>query len=322
MPPPSPDRPAQGGPIQDGPKQDGDDRHRPGLGIVIMLASIGLFACMTATIKQVTTDYSVFQILFFRNAVMLPFATLFLYHSGGLAAFRSRRPGLQAWRNGIQVIGNLLLFTALADLALADASAIQFTAPLMVTAISAVFLGAAVGWRRWSAVGLGFVGVLVMLPPGGEIKTATFILLTATVCYAVMVTLTRVLAKSDPVAVIFFYLTLTGSLAGALSLPWVWVTPPPVELFYLSLVGLLGGLAQLCLVFALRFAEPPVLAPFDYSLMIWAIGLDILIWQALPSAQTLLGAAIIASAGLYVAQREAGVLTRLRQRLRRRAKPD
>ena len=283
-----------------------------------MLASIGLFACMTATIKQVTTDYSVFQILFFRNAVMLPFVTLFLYRSGGFAAFRSRRPGLQACRNGIQVIGNLLLFTALADLALADASAIQFTAPLMVTAISAVFLGDAVGWRRWSAVGLGFVGVLVMLPPGGEIKTATLILLISTACYAIMVAITRVLAKSDPVAVIFFYLTLTGSLVGAISLPWTWVTPTPIEFFYLLLIGLLGGLAQLSLVFALRFAAPPVLAPFDYSLMIWAIGLDIIIWQALPTAQTLLGAAIIASAGLYVAQREAGVFSRLRQRLRRR----
>ena len=284
-----------------------------------MLGSLACFSCMTAAIKQVTTDYSVLQILFFRNAVMLPFVVLFLYRRGGLGAFRSRRPGLQACRNGIQVVGNLLLFTALADLALADATAIQFTAPLMVTAIAAVFLGDAVGWRRWSAVGLGFVGVLVMLPPGGEIKTASLVLLVSTACYATMVALTRVLAKTDPVAVIFFYLTLTGTLVGGLALPWVWVTPPPLELLYLLLVGLLGGLAQLCLVGALRFAAPPVLAPFDYTLMLWAVGLDLLIWQALPTAQTLAGAAIIAAAGLYVAQREAAVFSRLRRRLGRRA---
>ncbi len=281
---------------------------RPGYGrgIAMALLAVGFYSGMTATMKHVTADYSVFQILLFRNLFALPIILPILLAAGGISALRSRRPGVHLLRGLIIVVGHLCLIIGLGELALADVSAIQFTAPLMVTALSALILREHVGWRRWAAVLVGFAGVLIMVPPTGDVKPAVLIVLLGTSCYAMMVVATRVLAATDSVGAIAFYGMLAGALVGLIAQPWVWVTPSLADLLVLILVGLFGGLAQLTLVAALKQAPPPVLAPFDYTIMLWALGLDLVFWQATPSLRTLAGAAIIAAAGLYVAHREAG----------------
>lgn len=281
-------------------------------GIAILLVAVGFYVGMTTSVKYLTADYSVFQIVFFRSVISLPVVFVVLLTRDGIAGLATRRPGLQFVRNASWVVGNICLFLALSELALAEASAIQFTSPLMVTAMSALALKAHVGIRRWAAVVAGFVGVLVMVPPTGEVKIASLVVLLATCCYASTVVMTRVLSASDSVGVIFFYLTLTGTLTGALALPWVWVTPDTKDLVVFLLVGLCGAIAQLGLIMALRLTPPHVLAPFDYTVMLWALGFDLVLWSTVPTTQTLVGAIIVAGAGLYVARREA-TLTKRRE---------
>ena len=221
-----------------------------------------------------------------------------------MAALRTARPGLHLLRNTASVAGHLCIFFALGVMALADVSAIQFTSSLMVTALAALVLRDAVGWRRWLAVFAGFAGVLIMVPPTGAVEPAALAILFGTFCYAVMVIATRILGRSDTVGAITFYQAAAGVLVGAIALPWVWLTPSWTDLLLLILVGLLGGGAQLGLVGALKAAPPPVLAPLDYTIMLWAVAYDVVLWDAVPSVRTLAGAAVIAAAGLYIAQRE------------------
>jgi len=279
---------------------------RYGRGIAILMASIGLYAAMITTIKHVTVDYSMFQILFFRNLFALPMILPIVLAGGGLATLGTRRLPLHLFRGGVSVTGHLCLYWAIGFLALADVTAIQFTGPLMVTALSALVLHEAVGLRRWLAVVAGFAGVLIMVPPTGEVSPAALVILFTALCYAVMVILTRILTATEAIGTIAFYQAAVGLTVGLAGLAWAWTTPSWGDFLLLALVGVLAGLAQLTLVSALKHAPPPVLAPFDYLIMLWAIGFDLIFWQAFPSSQTLIGAAVIASAGIYIAQRESG----------------
>ena len=280
---------------------------RYGRGIAILMVSIGLYAAMIATVKHVSADYSMFQILFFRNLFALPMILPIVLAGGGLRTLGTKRAGLHLTRAGVSVTGHLSLYWAIGFLALADVTAIQFTGPLMVTALSALVLRDSVGIRRWLAVAVGFAGVMIMVPPTGEVSPAALVILFATLCYAVMVILTRVLTRTEAIGTIAFYQAIVGLAVALGVLPWAWSTPSLSDFLLLALVGVLAGLAQLTLVGALKHAPPAVLAPFDYLILVWAIGFDLVFWQVVPSWQTLAGAAVIAGAGLYIAQRESGV---------------
>ncbi len=267
---------------------------RYGRGIAILMASIGFYAAMITTIKHVTTDYSMFQILFFRNLFALPMILPIVLAGGGLGTLATRRAPLHLLRGGVSVTGHLCIYWAIGFLALADITAIQFTGPLMVTALSALVLHEAVGLRRWLAVVAGFAGVRIMVPPTGAVSPAALVILT------------RVLTATEAIGTIAFYQAIVGLTVGLGGLSWAWTTPSWGDFFLLALVGVWAGLAQLTLISALKRAPPSVLAPFDYLIMVWAIGLDLVFWQAFPSSRTLIGAAVIASAGLYISQRESG----------------
>ena len=275
-----------------------------GRGIVLAILSAAFYASMIASIKHVTTDYSVFQILFFRNLLALPIIITIALAVGGPRSLLTNQFPMHLLRISISMTSHLCLFIGLGTLALVDVSGIQFTAPLMVTALTALVLREHVGVWRWFAVFTGFAGVMVMSPPTGELNPAVLIILFGTFCYAVMVIMTRILVRTDPVGTIAFYQALVGTAVGLVALPWVWSTPSVPDLLVLMLVGVLAGFAQLCLVGALKAAPPPVLAPLDYTVMLWAVGFDVILWHTAPSPQVLLGAAIIAAAGLFIAHRE------------------
>jgi len=291
-------------------------RPRRGWGIALMLASIGCFSAMTATVKFLSVDYSVFQIILFRSVVALPVVVFLVMRAGGLAALRTDRPVLHFLRNLLALLSNFCLFFGIGFLSLADASAIQFTSPLTVTALSAAILKETVGPRRWLAVAAGFCVVVVMIAPSGDVQWASLVVLLAVIFYGLMVICTRLLARTESSLSIFFYLSLFGTVAGLAAMPFVWIPPSAGDLAGLLLVGVFGGVAQVCLVSALRRVSPAILAPFEYTLIIWAVAFDLLLWQVQPSAGTLIGAGIIAAAGLYVAQRESGFATWLWMRLR------
>lgn len=278
---------------------------RIGVGITSMVCAVFFFSLMDTLAKWLGQSYEAVQIVFLRYAIgMLPVALL-VWRSGGLAALRTRRPGLHALRAGLLFVAILSFFHALRSLPLADAIAAAFTAPLFITALSAPLLGETVGRRRWSAVAIGFVGALVMLRPGTDaFQPAALLVLFSALAFSLMVLLTRRLTRTETNAALVTYGTAGAGLA---SLPFallVWRAPAGPDLWLFAVLGFIGGLAALLVVHGYRNAPVSVLAPFEYTALIWGALLGWIIWRDQPAAPVWVGAAVICAAGLYITHRE------------------
>jgi drug/metabolite transporter (DMT)-like permease len=229
---------------------------------------------------------------------------------------RTGRPLGQLGRGTLSVAGMFTNFSALTRLPLADATAISFASPLITVALAAVVLKERVRIYRWSAVLIGFAGVIIMLIPhfdfsryaaaGATVTTAagSLFALTSAVCNAGTVIQTRRLTQTETTSSIVFYFSLICAIAGALTLPFAWHSPTGRELVALVALGILGGLAHIFLTESYRYAPASVVAPFDYSAMLWALVLGYWLFGELPAKLVYLGAAIVTAAGLFVIWRE------------------
>jgi drug/metabolite transporter (DMT)-like permease len=210
----------------------------------------------------------------------------------------------------------LLAFYAFSRLPLADAYAIIFATPLLITALSVPILGEAVGWRRWSAVVVGFIGVLVMLRPGvAPIGAGNLAALGAACAAACAVLLMRKLSVTETTTSIAFYSNVTAVVLTGIAFGPTFVVPSLHDLALMATSGLLGGTALLVLIAAYRRSPAALVAPFQYSQMLWAILLGALIWGDLPEPAMLLGAAIVTASGLFILYRERTLGGRPAQRL-------
>ncbi|MCC7274590.1 MAG: DMT family transporter [Alphaproteobacteria bacterium] len=275
-----------------------------------MLAAVALFVVMDGLIKWLSVTFPTLQVMFFRSLfALIPIAVVVAYQ-GGAGRLRTRRPGLHALRCLAGLASMLCFFHAFRTMPLADVIAIGFAAPLFVTALSVPLLGEKVGIRRWSAVVVGFVGVLVMVRPGSDVlEVGAGVALLGTVAYSLAMIFMRDLGRTDTTTAITLYFTVSCVLVAGAALPFVWVAPAgPVEWALLSALGLLGGVAQLLMTQAFRLAPVAVIAPFDYTAMLWGATLGYAVWGEVPDAWVWLGAAIVAASGLYIVHRE----TRLR----------
>lgn len=272
-----------------------------------MSASVFLFSLMAVCIKALADRVPVAEAVFFRNALgMLP-VLVAVYWSGGLENLRTQRLAGHFGRAVVGLSAMSLLFWSFALLPLADATAINYTAPLFLTALSAPLLGEKVGVYRWSAVLAGFVGMLVMLRPGeGVLETGALVALAAAFLQALAMVAVSQLSRTESSTTIVFYFTAITTLLAALPLPWLWVTPQSaLDWGLLVGIGLIGGCAQLCLTRAYAHAQAVVIAPFTYASLLWAILFGYLLWGDAPDAQMLLGAAIVAASGVFIIIREA-----------------
>jgi len=277
----------------------------PGKAIAYSLSAILCLAVLDAQVKWLAADYAITQIAFLRYVVGVVLAVAVAARHGGLRQLRTRRPFGHALRSLLNIATMLTFYAALQRLPLADVIAIAFAAPLFMTVLSVPLLGERVGIRRWSAVIVGFVGVLIMTRPGaGVFDPAALLPLSAALLYAVAMIAIRKLSHSEPAATIVFYFTVIGATAGALSLPFQWHTPDAVGLATLVGIGLLGGGAQITMTLAFRVAPVALLAPFGYAGLVFAMGFGYLIWGEVPDAYLLLGAAIVVGSGLYILHRE------------------
>ena len=281
------------------------------------LISALLFAAMSALVRQLSDVAPVGQLVFFRSACAIP-PVLLIYALRGelMEALRTNRPFGQLGRGALSVAGMFTNFSALTRLPLADATAISFASPLITVALAAVILKERVRMYRWSAVLVGFAGVIVMLIPhfdighyatAGAASAATIgslFAITAAFCNAGTVIQTRRLAQSETTSSIVFYFSLVTALAGAVTLPFAWHTPTGSELAMLVSMGIFGGIGHIFLTESYRFATASVIAPFDYSAMLWALMLGYWMFGELPSALVYVGATIVAGAGLFVIWRE------------------
>lgn len=276
-----------------------------------MLAGAFCLSTMDAIAKWLGQDYTLTQLVFFRGVFGLPPVLLLAYMTGGMVTLRTRRWRVHLFRGLVMTASVYAFFAGLRHLPLADAWAVVFTAPLIITALSPLVLGESVGWRRWTAVLTGFAGVLLIVRPGlAAFQPASLYILVAAAAYAVNFLLSRKYAAEDGTALNVLFITATSLVVATVLLPGQWHAPADGLTWSLfALMGTLGGVAMIFLTQAFRVAPAPVVAPFDYSAMIWAILWGWMIWHDWPDAATLAGAVLIVGAGIYVGHREA-VLSR------------
>ena len=275
-------------------------------GMLLMLASVALFSLMDAGLKLLSAHYPPFQVAALRGLSSLPLVLAWALWTVGPRALLRVRWSLHLLR-GVLGIAMLASFVyALKRLPLSTAYSIFFVAPLLITALSVPILGEKVGPRRWSAIAVGLVGVLVVLRPTGEgmLTWAGLAVLVAAFGYAVSAITVRVLARTDPSqAITFWLLALMALGAGALALPG-WVPLRAQDLWIVGGIGVAGAIGQYAITEAFRLAEASRVAPLEYSALVWGLLLDLTLWGVLPDAVTWIGAAIIIASGLYLIRRE------------------
>lgn len=267
------------------------------------VASIFFFTAMTAVVKWISGHgYAATQVAFFRAAFALVLSVPILLVQVGPSGFRTSQRWGFAFRGLIGVFGTVLCFYGMAHLPLADAVAIAFTIPLWVTTLSAPVLGERVGLSRWAAVLSGFAAILIIVPPTGDaplVPALAAILGNGLIGLAVV--LMRRLNATDRAQTIVFYYMLALTIGSAALAPIDWRTPTTAEdWFGLATVGVLAGLAHTMLTHAYRHAPAAVVAPFDYTGIIWALLFGYLFWGEQPDLNFYLGAVILIGCGLYV----------------------
>ncbi len=286
--------------------QSGKHSRALALGVSAALLSILCFSAMDAMVKWLGSDYSVYQIMFFRCTVAMIPISFFLYRAGGIRVLRTNRPWMHALRSILGMLAMVFAFYGFTVLPLADASAVFYMAPLIGTALSVPILGEHVGIRRWLAILIGFAGVLIITRPGGSVfNLGGLSMLIAAFVVGVTSTVVRKLSATDQAISITFYFTLTGAVLTTILCLFVdWVTPVGWDLVLLICVGLLGGTAQYTLALSLRYAAVSIIAPFRYLSIVVGGVFGYLIWAEIPDGLTLTGIAIIIGCGLYSMHRE------------------
>ena len=217
----------------------------------------------------------------------------------------TRRIGLQVVRSFCLICAAFLFVNGLRLLPLAEANAIIFFAPILVAVLSAPLLGERVGRRRWVGVALGFAGTLIIIRPGsGIMHLAALFPLGAACLFALYQIATKRLSRIDPPMTTLFYSGLVGALVTSVAVPFFWVTPEGLEWFLLAMLGVLSGGTHYCIIKAFEAAPAATVAPFIYSTLIWATLSGYVFFSDLPDMWTVVGAAIIAGSGLYIAFQE------------------
>ncbi|MDQ3494849.1 MAG: DMT family transporter [Pseudomonadota bacterium] len=271
-----------------------------------MLAAVALFGVMDAGLKLLAPHYAPMQVATLRGASALPLVLVWALATVGVRGLLVVHWQLHLLRGLLGVAMMAGFVYGLRTLPLTTAYAITFVAPLLVTAMAVPILGERVGPRRWTAIAIGMVGVLVVLRPTGEgmLTLAGLAVLLAAVCYAAGVITVRVLARRDSTqAMVFWFLAILAIVAGALA--WRgWVPVRAEHLWVIAAIGASGTLAQVALTEAFRRGEASRIAPLDYTALVWGVLADLVFWQVLPDGGTWIGAGIIVASGLYLIRRE------------------
>ncbi len=288
--------------------------HRPLLGITLRVAAMACMALLSALVKWCgDRGVPVFEIIFFRNAFAFVPLGLYIWRTTGFEVLKTKRPFGHLLRSAVGLTGMVCGFSAVQYLPLTEATALQFASPLFMTALSAMLLAEKVGPHRWAAVIVGFIGVMIMarpIPGHMNVVGVTFGILSALGAAGAMVAI-RQIADTERGPTIVFYFTLGGTVVGLVgSALGGWTVPDAQTLGLLVLAGLIGGVGQLFLTEALRAAPIGVVAPFDYTQLVWAALLGLVIWGELPHPATIFGAVVVAASGVYILHRE---LRRFRQ---------
>jgi drug/metabolite transporter (DMT)-like permease len=275
-------------------------------GIFLVLTAVVVLSVLDSLSKYLTRFYPINLVSWARFTFHLLFVIVALGPRYGLALVRTARPGAQILRGLLLAISSVLFVSALKYMPLAETSAISFLAPLLVTAMSVIFLKEKVELARWIAVLCGFIGVLTIIRPGSSVFTwAVFLPMGCAVTYAAYQILTRRLAGLESPYTSIFYAGLVGTLLLSAMLPYSWVAPQSnLHIALLVINGMLGGLGHLILIKAFEHAPASRLAPFSYLQLVWVTVIGYVAFGDFPDTWSLIGIAILMASGVYIASHQ------------------
>ncbi|TDQ82345.1 drug/metabolite transporter (DMT)-like permease [Dongia mobilis] len=292
---------------------------RPLYGILCLIGAGMIFSVFNAIVKHLGQELPVLEVAWGRYVFHLVFALGYAAIAARMTglgspltwsqrwgnSLRSRRPGLQFLRSLLMLATTLLFFLALTYIDLATATAIAFVEPMVITILSFLILKETVGLRRWSAVIIGFVGVLIVVRPGfGMAHAAVLLPVLSASCGAGYNVLTRIAARHDGNATSLFYSALVGCVVLSACMPFVWQAPSWDQWLLLGAIGVTGGAAHTLVIRAFSFASASIVAPFIYVQLLWAMAIGYVWFDSWPILTTWIGAGIIIATGIYTAHRE------------------
>ena len=297
---------------------------QPLRGILFKVLSVCVFLAMASLIKATSGEVPPGEAVFFRSIFALPVIVAWLIMRGELRhGLETKNPMGHVWRGVVGTTAMGLGFAGLGLLPLPEVTAIGYAAPILVVVFAAMFLNEEVKAFRLSAVALGMIGVMIVLSPrlsvGAAMGTAetlgAIVVLMGAVCAALAQVFVRKLVNTEGTAAIVFWFSVTATLMSLLSLPWGWAVPSVSTFLMLALVGLLGGVGQILLTSSYRYADASLVAPFEHTSMILALGVGYFVFGEVPTMTMIAGASVVIFAGLLIIWRERSLgLKRAQQR--------
>jgi drug/metabolite transporter (DMT)-like permease len=286
-----------------GNAQSGQDR--PALGIILMIFALFVLASMDAVAKHLTETLAAPQILAVRFWIFLTFSSLIASRRGLRQAAHSKNPRLQIVRTLVLVVEMTMFLVAFSFLPLAEVHAIAAVSPLIVMALAAIFLGERIGPRRWTAVAVGFLGVMLIIRPGaGVFDPISLLALAGAFGWATYQVLLRAVARIDQPDTTTLYTAGIGVICFTIAAPFFWKSPSPETWGWLAAVGILGSVGHFLLPAAFKFAPASTLQPFAYTMPVWAVFLGWAVFNHIPDFWTLAGGSIVICSGLFALWRE------------------
>ena len=277
---------------------------RTQIAVWLMLLGMLLFSMNDVLGKWLVGMYSPWQLLLIRSLAALAVLLPLMRRQGLLAAVTVDRPRLHLLRTVLATIEVACFYFAVIYLPLADVMAFYLAAPIFVAAMSPFLLGERVGWRRWTAILVGFVGVLIALgPSASSFALPALLSIAGSFFFSLMIVTTRALG-SAPDRVLVFWQTIGALVAGLAISPFVWVPPTARDYALLAVLGVVSLGAHFCVNRSLKLAPAGAVAPYQYTLIVWAILLGYTVFGDVPTPQMLIGAAIIIASGLFIFWRE------------------
>ena len=275
--------------------------------ITAMLLAVFCVTIMSVQAKLIGIEYNAVQITFARAIVVLILLMPFIYKLGGLNFLKTKKPFLHFFRGLAGLIGNVMFFLAFQRLPVADVTVISQAVPIFSCILAIIFLGETIGWRRWTAITIGFLGVIIAINPSVNIAVASLYALGGTLMWSTTIIFLRLLGSTEHPVKTVFYFMLVSVLITSIFQPFLWKEPSFEVILLFIGIGIAALLTQLLMTYALQKAPASIVSPFNYTGIVWAIIFDYIIWNAHPVFATIFGGIIITISGIYIFKREAKI---------------
>jgi drug/metabolite transporter (DMT)-like permease len=283
-------------------EQENKERRQRLVGILLMIGAVATFSCIDASSKYLNAYMGIVQVVWARYTFAFLLTLLISNPITRPGLTHTTRPYLQIGRSMLLVGSTALNVLALRYLQLDQTVSIMFSMPFLVALLAGPMLGEWIGPRRWIAISVGFLGVLVVMRPGvGGIHPAAILTVIGTFLYAIYTITTRILARTDSTDTTLFYSNIVGCIGTSFLLPFVWTTPENwIVVAVMVAIGGFGAFGHFLMIAAHRLAPAPILAPFVYTQLVWMITLGYVVFGDVPNRWTLTGACVVIASGLYL----------------------